>query len=254
MEENDSDPKDGSDVDGGSDADGGSEADGGSDLFDPPGGVDDAGGGDDPSSRTVVSIDDLSSPASIVARELLTAPEPTTAVEVAEVAGANVDAVADFASTLALFEHVLTDSRAPSLEDGARFTANPIVEWATTATKIVRLVDSAREIDDAMARHDERLEDLEAETGFESARAYSEAVFDDDGDRVPETEQTETLALQWTLTEERRSTLARVRENYEFLSDRLEGLTERTGFDPTSVDPPETESRRHLEPPEPPFF
>lgn len=236
MEENDSDLEDGSE------------------LLDPPGGFDAAGEGEDPSSRTVVSTDELSSAASIVARELLTAPSPTTAEEVADVADANVDAVADVASTLALFEHVLTDSRAPSLDEGARFTANPIVEWATTATKIVRLVDSVREIDDAMARHDERLEELRDETGFESAGAYNEAVFDDDSDEVPETEKTETLALQWILTEERRSTLARVRENYEFLSDRLEELSETTGFDPTSVNPPATESRRHLEPPEPPFF
>lgn len=233
-------------------ADDNSDQDDERELLDPPTGIDATGSGD-PSDPTVISPDELSSPASAVVRELLTAPTPVTAADVADMTNTDVEAVKDFAGTLALFGYILTDSRAPSLDADARFIANPIVGWATKATTIVRHVNDSREIESAIRRHDTQLEDLRAETGFESAEAFNTAVFDDES-QVVETEQNKTLAMQWILTEEQRDTLVRVRDQYDYFTSRLEALEESEGFIPESVNPPATEQERYLEPPQPPFL
>jgi hypothetical protein len=194
-----------------------------------------------------VSMDDMISDEEQVLTEFLYASEPVTIRSVADRTDASIDKIGGIAMTLVNAGCLLSDSRSPRLNKQASLYPDPIVLNSIKEAKTFRTADSKQDIVESVVDYQKVISELEDETGFTSAEDFRDSVFDDD-EPVELSDKNRQKSMKWTILEEQLETLKKVENKYEDLKDRNEFLQESFGFNPVSINPPNHDRKKHLEP------
>jgi len=193
-----------------------------------------------------ITMGDMMSEGEAVLFELLYLPEPKTISEIAEKADVNAGTVGDIARSLVNSGYLVSDSRSIGLTGGTSVYPDPIVSDLIKQAETFRAADSEGEVTEAIHNHQEAIEELEEETGFESQEEFNNALFDED-ESLELSDANRQKDMKWIVVEEQLKTLKTVRERYEGFESKNEML-EEFGFTPVSINPPSHDKQKHLEP------
>jgi len=193
-----------------------------------------------------ITMDDMMSEGETVLFELLYLPEPKTISEIAEKTGVDISTVGDIARSLVNSGYLVSDSPSIGPTGDASVYPDPIVSDLIKQAETFRAADSEEEVTEAIHNHQEAIEELEEETGFESQEEFNNALFDEDK-RLELSDANRQKDMEWIVVGEQLKTLKTVRDRYEEFEEKNKML-EEFGFNPVSINPPSHDKQKHLEP------